>query len=117
MSEGIKRSKNQIDKLKVTDRFYAEAFTSAFFPDGIMRLYRATLASKPTESPFTYQSVRIKNPEELAKIKLALEYLANKLRWQELSPLLRDLEEQLKKKEAIDPEILRIVRHASKEVI
>lgn len=111
MSNQIRKWRDQIAKFKIVDRFYVEAFRSDYYPDGILRLYRVTITStKPRESPFTYQSVRIKNPEELAKVKPVLDYLAGQLRWEELPPLLKALEEQLRKEKAIHPEILRIVQ-------
>lgn len=106
------RWKKQIAKQEILERrFYVEAYQSNYFPEGILRLYRLTSGiSKDGKRGYVYHSVRIKNPEELAKTKPVLDYLAGKLKWQELPPLLKDLEEQLKKQEAINPEVLRIVR-------
>jgi len=118
MSNQTRQWKKPIGKSKIVDRFYIEAFESDFYPNGVLRLYRVTRGSiKPRPSPFYYQSVRIKNPEELANVKPVLDYLAGKLRWQELPPLLEALEEQLRKEEAIDPEIQRIVRQYPKASI
>lgn len=111
MSDNTKIQKNRIAKFKIVDRFYIEAFTSNYAPNGMLRLYRVTRNfPQSRDLPFIYQSARIKNPEELAKVKPVLDYLAGKLGWQQLPPLLKDLEEQLRKQEAIDPEILRIVQ-------
>lgn len=112
MSRQSVSPKEQIDKFEIIKKsFYIEAYTSDFYPSGVLRLYRVTRGStKPHTSPYYYQSVRIKNPEELAKVKPVLDYLAGKLRWQELPPLLEALEKQLEKREAFDPEIERIVK-------
>ena len=86
--------KKQIAKTPISERFYIEAFESDYYSSGALRLYRVTRGStEPRPSPFYYQSVRIKNPEELAKVKPALDYLAGKLNWQDLPPLLKALEE------------------------
>jgi len=111
--------KEQIDKFTIVKKsFYIEAFRSDYYPDGILRLYRVTRGTtEPRPSPYYYQSVRIKNPEELAKVKPVLDRLASKLKWQELPPLLKALEERLRKEKAIHPEILRIVKQYPKASI
>jgi hypothetical protein len=74
MSKGTSSQKNRIAKIKVVDRFYIEAFTSEYAPSGMLRLYRVTRnVPQPSEIPFIYQSARIRNPEELAKVKPALD--------------------------------------------
>lgn len=99
-------------------RFYIEAYQSNYFPEGALRLYRLTSdISKDGGKGYVYRSVRIKNPEELMKTKLALDYLSGVLKWQELPPLLKDLEEQMKKRGDIDPEVLRIVQQYPKASI
>jgi Ca2+-binding EF-hand superfamily protein len=65
--------------------------------------------SSPPKSEFAYQSVRIKNPEELAKVRPVLDYLSGKLGWEKLPPMLEELEEKLKKEEPFDPELKRII--------
>jgi hypothetical protein len=95
--------------------FYIEAYSDAtYFPEGILRLYRMTRALvTPIEREFTYQSVRIKNPEELASVKIALDWLAGKLKWQDLPPMLEEFKKQMemdKEQESIPPETLKLVR-------
>lgn len=111
MADQSGSTKKQLARFKIAKTFYAEAYTADYLPTGGVRLYRVTRApSLPPKSTFAYQSVRIKSPEELSKIKPALDYLAGKLGWQELPPLLKELEDQLKSEQSVDPEILKIVR-------
>jgi hypothetical protein len=111
MSQAVEKWKKRIAKYEIVERFYIEAYRSNYYPDGILRLYRVTRGStKPRKSPFMYQSVRIKTPEELARVKPVLDFLSGKLKWEELPPLLQTLEEQLREEKAIHPEILRIVK-------
>jgi hypothetical protein len=110
--------KAPVAKQMIVKHFYAEAYRSNYSPQGTLRLYRLT--STPPEGgkrSFRYHSVRIKNPEELTKTKLFLDYFAGKLNWQKLPPLLKDLEEQLKKEETIDPSVVKIVQQYPKAAV
>lgn len=103
--------KKQIAHLEIVPRkFYAEAYIDTPNPHGAMRLYRVTRApSSPPKSDFAYQSVRIKTPEELAKVRPILDFLSGKLGWEKLPPMLETLEKKLKQEEPFDPELKKIV--------
>lgn len=116
--EPIAKGEVLIGKHEIVKHFYVRAYRSNYFPQGVLRLYRLTSsAPEGGKRSFRYQSVRIKNPEELAKTKPFLDYLAGKLNWQDLPPLLKNLEEQLKKGETTDPEALKIVQQYPKAAI
>jgi hypothetical protein len=116
--EGGKEWKHQIERKQIAKSFYIEAARSNFYPGGIVRLYRVTRnPSEPRPGDFTYQSVRIRNPEELSKVEPALALLASRLGWQQLPPLLKSLEDQLRNEERIDPDALRIVQQYPKASI
>ncbi len=119
MSKRVDTRKKQIDRMTVIKKkFYVEAYTDIFNPTGALRLYRMTRGTtKARSSPFFYQSVRIKTPEELAKVKPQLDYLAGKINWKDLPPLVKTLEKQLRQEKEIHPEILRIVRQYPKTSI
>jgi hypothetical protein len=106
-----KYSKQKIQSLEIVHRkFYAEAYKDTPNPYGVLRLYRVTRASsKPPQSEFAYQSVRIKSPEELAKVRPVLDYLSGKLGWEKLPPMLEELEKKLKEEKFFDPELKRII--------
>jgi hypothetical protein len=99
-------------------KFYAEAYRDTPNPAGVVRLYRVTktptLAAK---TDFAYQSVRIKSPEELAKVKPILDYLSGKLGWEKLSPMLEEFEKKLREDQSFDPEILKIVQQYPRTVV
>jgi hypothetical protein len=65
--------------------------------------------SSPPKSQFTYQSVRIKSPEELARIRPTLDFLSAKLGWEELPPMLEELEKKLKEETPFSPEMEKII--------
>lgn len=91
-------------------KFYAEAYKDTPNPHGVLRLYRVTKApSSPPKSEFAYQSVRIKSPEELAKVRPILDYLSGKLGWEKLPLMLEELERKLKEEKPFDPEMERII--------
>jgi hypothetical protein len=104
-------SKQRIESLEIVHRkFYAEAYKDTTNPYGALRLYRVTRASsRPLQSEFAYQSVRIKSPEELAKVRPILDYLSGKLGWEKLPPMLEELEKKLGKEEPFDPQLKKIV--------
>ena len=94
---------------KVVDRFFIEKYKSEFFPDGVIQLKRLTRGPTIRESEFYYQSVKIKNPEELNRVKAYLDFFAAQHNWQELPPLLEEIVEQLRQGR-IDPEVENLVR-------
>lgn len=106
-----KYSNQKVQRMEIIHRkFYAEAYRDTPNPSGVLRLYRVTRApSSPPKSEFAYQSVRIKNPEELAKVRPVLDYLSGKLEWEKLPPILVELEKKLKEEEPFDPEMKRII--------
>lgn len=109
---------HEIEKIKVVERFFVQAWFDAYRKSNILRMRRLTWL--PREDEYLYHTVRIKNPEELATVKLALDYLAGKMGWKELPAHLADLQKQLEKQRKIDPEILRLVEQyprASIEVL
>ena len=92
------------------DGFYVEAYQNNFYLNGVLRLYRRTLTpSRLPNSNYMSQSVRIRSPEEIAKIKPVLDYLAGKIGWEEFPVLLETLEDKLKEEKAFEPETLRLV--------
>jgi hypothetical protein len=93
-------------KTIVKKAFYIRAEKTNWYPEGILKLYRRTRA----QNAFTYQAVRIRNPEEFAQVKLTLDWLAGKLNWQELPSILEDLKKQLEKEQEVSPEILRLIQ-------
>jgi hypothetical protein len=103
--------KEQVAHMEIIHRkFYAEAYRDTPNPQGVLRLYRVTRApSSPPKSEFAYQSVRIKNPEELAKVRPILDYLSGKIGWEKLPPMLEELEKKLEKDSSFDPELKKIV--------
>jgi hypothetical protein len=104
-------SKTQIERVEIIHRkFYAEAYRDSNNPQGVVRLYRVTRAPQvPSESEFAYQSVRIKNPEELAKVRPVLDFLSGRLGWEKVEPMLEELEKKLSEEKEFDPELKKIV--------
>jgi hypothetical protein len=109
MQQGYKKTK--VRKIEIVPRkFYAEAYRDTSNPQGVVRLYRVTRApSNPPAGDFCYQSVRIKNPEELSKVRPTIDLLSGLLGWEKLPPMLEALEKQIVNEQPIDPEIRKIV--------
>lgn len=123
MSRQTGEWKNILDRTTIVPQsFYIRTEESNYYPQGIIKMYRKTrTSSKPPDSEFTYQAVRIRNPEELAQVKIALDWLADTLNWQELPEVLEEFKEQLEKeKEGISPTTLKLIRmypKAAEEVL
>jgi hypothetical protein len=103
--------------------FYARTEKTERNPFGIIRLYRVTLNPPHHDGDFTWQAVRIKSPEELTKTKLALDWLANSLNWQELPEVLKEFKQKLRKEKEekeISPTTLKLIHmypEAAEEIL
>jgi hypothetical protein len=122
MSSQIREKPEVIDRKTIVPKsFYIRTERTKWDPLGIIKMYRITRSPPPSTSEFTYQAVRIKNPEELTRTKLALDWLAGELNWQELPEVLEKFKKQLEPDEkTISPETLRLVRqypHAASEIL
>jgi len=113
MSSQTEEWKKVLERTTIVKKaFYIRAEASNYHPDGILKLYRKTRnPPKVVPNAFTYQAVRIKNPEEFSNVKLALDWLAGKLNWKELPALLEDFKKQLEKQhEEASPEQIKLVQ-------
>lgn len=83
-------------KAIVPRSFYIRTEKTEWYPEGIIKLYRMT-RSPPVlpNSEFCYQSVRVRNPEELSTLKISMDWLASSLGWQELPEALENFKNQL----------------------
>lgn len=106
------------ERLKVVDNFYTERYSNEYYPNGVIRAKRVTRRTPSfPDSDFAMESVRIKNPEELSKLKLQLDYLAGKLGWKELKEHIETVREQLEKRAKLDPRALKLVEQYPEAVI
>ncbi len=118
MPPKLDEKKGELGKFQIVQRFLTSAVKNEIYPSGVIKLYRVTRTSNQPQSDYAYQTVRIRNPEELARVKPILDILASKLGWQELPPLLKVLEEELKQQERIiSPELRKIVEQYPKASI
>ena len=108
MSSQIREEPEVLTRMTVIPKaFYIRTEKSSWNPTGIIKMYRMTRA----QDTFAYHSVRIKNPEELARVKLTLAWLAGELKWQELPEILGEFKKELKKDEkTISPQTLKLVQ-------
>lgn len=102
-----KKESHAIEEIKVDSRFKVQSWYDGYNEKNILKIKRVTYSPKHEE--YGYQTVRVKTAEELAKVKIGLEYLAGKLEWQELPNHLANLQEELNNQKKIDPEILKLV--------
>jgi hypothetical protein len=72
MSSQIQEKPEVIDRKTIVPKsFYVRAEKTSYYPTGIIKMYRNTRTpSNAPKSPFTYQAVRIRNPEELSNLRL-----------------------------------------------
>src|SRR3972149_2719015 len=103
MSSQNRESPEVLKRVTVVPRsFYIRTEKSSWNPTGIIKMYRMT---RTAEDTFAYQAVRVKSPEELARVKLTLDWLAGQLNWQELPEILKEFKNELKlDKGVISPE-------------
>lgn len=108
----------ELEKVPVVKNFFLQSWYDSYRGYNILKLKRLTWL--PESDEYRYHTVRIRNAEELATTRLALDYLAGKIGWKELPDHLANLQEELDKQKKIDPEILKLVEQyprASIEVL
>jgi hypothetical protein len=106
------------ERLKVCDNFFTERYSSEYYPSGVIRVKRVTLRTPSfSDSNFAMESVRIKTPEELDKVKHQIDYLAQRLGWKELAEHIETVREQLEKRTQLDPRALKLVEQYPEAVI
>lgn len=107
MSTQTNTWKDVIDRKTIVPKsFYIRAEKSNWYPEGILKLYRNT---KTQMGDFTYQAVRIRNPEELSTVKLALDWLGGQLNWKDLPSVLEEFKKQVIPESGVSRETLRLV--------
>jgi len=108
MSSQTSEWKSIVDRKTIVKKsFYVRAEKTNYYPEGILKLYRRT---RTMANEFTYQAVRIRNPEELSTVKLALDWLAGQLNWKDLPSVLEEFKKQIKPEtDGISPETLKLV--------
>jgi hypothetical protein len=106
----------ELERVDIVKKFFLQSWYDHYRGYNIIKLKRLTRVG----DDFTYHTVRVRNPEELATVKTALDYLSGKIGWQELPSHLAKLQEELEKQKKIDPEIVKLVEQyprASIEVL
>lgn len=106
----------ELERVDVVKKFFLQSWYDSYRGYNIIKMKRLTKVGED----FTYHTVRVRNPEELATLKVALDYLSGKLGWEELPSHLAKLQEELDKQKKIDPEIVKLVEQyprASIEVL
>ncbi len=117
-AQKTRTKRRNYERLKVADNFYTERYSSQYYPSGVLRIKRVTLRTPSfPNSNFAMESVRIRTPEELSKVKLQMDFLAKKLGWKELKEHIETLREQLEKRAKLDPEALKLVEQYPEVVI
>lgn len=117
-TQGDARKRENYERLKVADNFFAERYSSEYYPNGVVRLKRVTHRTPSFPgTEFAMESIRIKNPEELSRVKLQLDYLAARLGWRELGEHIETVREQLEQRAKLDEKALTIVEQYPDAVI